>query len=81
MHSSRAVGRRIRALCKENGISYAELAERTGEPFRRIQRLALGGGPTNPGVFTIKAICDVFGLTVEEFLAGDEFKEDEENHD
>lgn len=74
MTRSEAFAKRMKALLEEKGMSYNELAEKSNIPVRRIYRLAtLGGG--NPGIFTMKAVCDALGITLDEFVSGDVFKE------
>lgn len=68
------VADRIEALCRErdwtiNGLSYrAGLANSTimGIFYKRSK---------NPGIVTIKKICDAFGITLGEFFSTKEFDE------
>ena len=72
--SSEAISKRLKELCKENNISYAELAERAGVPKRKIVRLAIGA-PSNPGLILMMKICDVLEVSLDEFVDTDEFRE------
>ena len=63
---------RLKELCKEKEISYAELAERSRLPVRRIQRMAYGR-VTDPGIFQMMRICKTLGVTLDEFVANEDF--------
>ena len=69
-----AISNRLKSLCKEKGMSYGELAEKTGMPLRYIQRMAIGGY-SNPAVFRLRRICDALGVTLDEFLDTEDFKD------
>lgn len=55
---------KIRALCKERGITLAELERNAGLGNGVIARW----GETNPRVDKLKAVADFFGVTVDELL-------------
>ena len=67
------LGKRIKELCEQKGISYAELAEKIGVSKRSIMRMELGA-PSSTSVFRMIAICDVLGVTLDEFFGTEEFK-------
>lgn len=55
---------RIRALCKERGITIAELERNTNLGNGVIARW----GEMNPRVDKLKAVADFFGVPVDELL-------------
>ncbi len=64
--------KRIRELCKENKITPNGLSYISGVSQSTIKSI-LNGESTNPGVVTIKKICDGFDMTIGEFFSTDEF--------
>ena len=74
MTTSTALCNRIKGLCKEHNISYRELAQKSGVPESRIRRMYYGA-VGNPGVFMMMKICNVFGISLDEFFDTEEFKE------
>ena len=66
------LGKRLKELCEQKGVSYAELAEKTGVSKRSIMRLVFGA-PSSTSVFRMIAICDVLGVTLDEFFNAEEF--------
>ena len=74
MEQNTALANRLKSLCEEKGISYADLAQKSGIPVRRIQRMAFGA-TSNPTVFMMLRICDALGITLDEFFGTDEFKD------
>ena len=67
------LGKRLKELCEVKGVTYAELAEKTGCSKRAIMRLVMGV-PASVSVFRMIAICDVLGVTLDEFFGTEEFK-------
>lgn len=74
MEQSRAIAERLKALMKEKGLSYNELAERCNMPVRRIYRMA-SMGASNPGIFTMCRICEGLGVTLDEFMGTEQMQE------
>ena len=70
---NQVLGARLKELCEKKGISYGELAEKTGCSKRSIMRLAMGA-PVSVSVFRMMSICDVLGVTLDEFFGTEEFK-------
>lgn len=77
MDYGKEIGARINELLAEKGMTKAELAEKSGLPYKRIWRLCscMYG---NPGIFFVRALCKGFGITVDEFLASELFDREEE---
>ena len=63
---------RIRELCKERGITPNGLSYISGVSQSTIKSI-LNGESKNPGIVTVKKICDGLNITVGEFFTTDEF--------
>ena len=74
MQQNEVIGNRIMELCMEKNMTLRMLGEQSGLTYRRVYRLA-HGGHTDPSIFTILRICDTMGITVDEFVSTEEFKE------
>lgn len=64
--------KRIRDLCKERGITPNALSYAAGISQSTIKSI-LNGESVNPGISTIKKICDGFEITIGEFFSTKEF--------
>ncbi|MDD5016706.1 MAG: helix-turn-helix transcriptional regulator [Eubacteriales bacterium] len=67
MNTSQAVVRRIRELCKEHGITPNALSYIAAIPQSTIKSI-LNGESANPGIVTIKKLCDGFDITLIDFF-------------
>ena len=67
-----AVKNRILTLLEEKNISIHKLALESGVPPSTIKNI-LYGKSVNPGISTIKMLCDGFNITVIEFFNSKEF--------
>ncbi len=65
---------RILSLCKENGITPNGLSYISGVSQSTIKSI-LNGESINPGIVTIKKLCDGFNITISDFFDTQEFKE------
>lgn len=74
MNTREVVACRIRALCKENGTTPNGISNLAGIPQSTVKSI-LNGESANPGVVTIKKLCDGFGITLSEFFSTPEFDE------
>ena len=77
MYVCEIVAERIVQLCKErlmtpNGLSYT-----AGVPQATIKSI-INGESKNPGIATIKKLCDGFGITLAEFFDTPQFNESEQ---
>lgn len=72
MDTREAVARRIRELCKQKGITPNGLSNLSGVPQATVKSI-LNGESRNPGIVTIKKLCDGLEMTLEEFFATTEF--------
>lgn len=66
------VAARIRALCRERGLTPNGLANLSAVPQATIKSI-LNGESRNPGVVTIKKLCDAFEITLGEFFSTPQF--------
>lgn len=64
--------KRIRELCKEHGITPNGLSYAAGISQPTIKSI-LNGESVNPGIATIKKICDGLDITIGEFFNTGEF--------
>ena len=64
--------KRIRERCKERGITPNGLSYIAGVSQSTIKSI-LNGESKNPGIVTIKKICDGLEITIGEFFGTDEF--------
>lgn len=67
-----AVKNRLSTLLYEKRISIHKLAIESGVAPSTIKNI-LYGKSVNPGVVTIKMLCDGFGITLTEFFDTEEF--------
>jgi transcriptional regulator with XRE-family HTH domain len=74
MNTRETVANRIRALCGERGWTPNRLATISAVPQATIKSI-LNGESANPGVVTIKKLCDGFGITLGEFFDDPSFNE------
>lgn len=67
MYTAEDVANRITALCTEHHISLYELAKRSKVPSSTVKNI-VNGSSKNPGIVTIKKLCDGLGITLAEFF-------------
>lgn len=68
-----AVKNRILVLLEEKNMSIHKLAIESAVPPSSIKNI-LYGKSVNPGIATIKMLCDGFGITLIEFFDTEEFR-------
>lgn len=68
MNTSEAVAARILQLCKERDITPNGLSNIAAVPQSTIKSI-LNGESKNPGVVTIKKLCDGLEITLGEFFS------------
>lgn len=76
MKTQDAVIMRIRQLCEQNSLSPHALARAAGIPPTTLKNI-LYGNSKNPGIVTIKLLCDGLGISLFEFFDSDIFKSHE----
>lgn len=67
------VANRIIELCSERNMSINGLARSAGLPPTTVKNI-LNGASRNPGVVTIKIICDGLGITLIDFFNTESFR-------
>ena len=67
MNAKQAVSARILELCKQRGIAINALANSAGISPSTIYSI-LNTKSMNPGIFTIKQICDGIDISLREFF-------------
>lgn len=67
MNTCKAVAKRIRELCKERKITPNALSYIAAVPQSTIKSI-LNNETKNPGIVTIKKLCDGFDITLTEFF-------------
>lgn len=72
LNTKEAVALRILALCEERNMAINALATASGVSPSTIYSM-LNEKSQNPGVVSIKKICDGLGITLAEFFATPEF--------
>lgn len=72
MSTYAAVRNRILALLEEKKMSIHRLAIESAVAPSTIKNI-LYGKSTNPGIVTIKMLCDGFGITLTEFFGTEDF--------
>lgn len=73
MDTRTAVINRLMQLCEERGWTVNHLANVSGVSTATVKSI-LYGNSRNPGIVTIKKLCDGFGITLNEFFSGSEFE-------
>lgn len=74
MRIQKAVANRIVKLCKEHGYTINGISIHSGVPQATVKSI-MNGESMNPGIATIKKLCDGFGITLGEFFDTKEFDE------
>lgn len=73
MNTYDAVKNRILGLCEEKHLTINKLATESGVAPSSVKNI-LYGKSKNPGIVTLKMLCDGFGITLNEFFETEEFK-------
>ena len=72
MNTREAIANRIREICRVKGITPNHLSYLAGVPQATVKSI-LNGESKNPGIVTIKKLCDGIDMTLEEFFNTEEF--------
>ena len=73
MTIAEATRARIEELCNEKGINFCQLATVSGIPYTTVKSIIYQQSK-NPGIITIKKICDGLDITITEFFDTETFK-------
>ena len=74
MNTYETVKNRLIFLCGERGITINKLATESGVAPSTVKNI-LYGKSKNPGIVTLKKLCDGIGISLTEFFCADEFSE------
>ena len=74
MNTREAVAFRIKQLCEQKSFTPNGIAVYSAVPQGTLKSI-LNGESRNPGIVTIKKLCDGFGITLGEFFSTAEFDE------
>lgn len=74
MNTKEAVAKRIIQLCDRNNLTINELANNSGVPPSTVYSI-LNTKSKNPGIVTIKKLCDGLGVSLVDFFDGEMFSE------
>lgn len=67
MNAKKAVAQRIIELCRQRGIAINTLANDAGISPSTVYSM-LNAKSKNPGIVTIKKVCDGMGISLREFF-------------
>lgn len=73
MDTWKEVALRIQQLCAEHGYNINSLARKSGVPPTTLKNI-LYGNSHNPGIVTIKLICDGLEISLYDFFDTNTFK-------
>ena len=73
MNITQAVKKRFEQLCYEKDLNFCRLASLSGVPYTTVKSI-LYGQSQNPGIATIKKLCDGLEISITEFFNTDYFK-------
>lgn len=73
MNTRTTVVNRILELCKEKNLTINGLARLSAVPPTTLKNI-LSGVSKNPGIVTIKLLCDGLDITLTDFFNTEEFK-------
>lgn len=76
MDTRKQVSLRIQQLCAAYGYNINSLARKSGIPPTTLKNIVYGTS-RNPGVVTIKLVCDGLGISLYDFFDDDAFKNNE----
>ena len=77
MNTKEAVAKRILELCNERNIAVNALANISGVPPTTIYSM-LNAKSQNPGIVSIKKLCDGLGISLRQFFNSDIFDDIEQ---
>ena len=76
MDTRKQVSLRIQQLCAAHGYNINSLARKAGIPPTTLKNIVYGNS-RNPGIITIKFVCDGLGISIYDFFNDDTFKNTE----
>lgn len=76
MDTRKLVSLRIQQLCAANGYNINSLARQAGIPPTTLKNIIYGNS-RNPGIITIKLLCDGLGISLHDFFDTEPFRSTE----
>ncbi len=73
MRITEAVKRRFEELCYKRDLNFCKLASISGVPYTTVKSIFYGQSK-NPGIATIKKLCDGLEISVSDFFDTDYFR-------
>ena len=73
MNTRKKVANRIMKLCDERRLTLNALAIRSAVPPSTLKSI-INGDSKNPGIVTIKLLCDGLGISLYDFFDDETFK-------
>lgn len=73
MTITEAVKKRFEELCYQKNINFCKLASLSGVPYTTVKSIFYNQSK-NPGIATIKKLCDGLDITITEFFNTEYFK-------
>ena len=73
MDTKKEIAKRIQQLCAEHDYNINGLARAAGVPPSTLKNI-IHDGSKNPGIVTIKHLCDGLGISLYDFFNTDDFK-------
>ena len=74
MQITDAVKKRFEELCYEKNLNFCSLANISGVPYTTVKSIFYGQSK-NPGIVTIKMLCDGLDISLLDFFQTKEFEE------
>lgn len=74
MNTREAVSKRIYQLCNDKGITPNGISNISAVPQSTIKSI-LNGESKNPGIVTLKKLCDGFEISLGEFFSTPDFED------
>lgn len=73
MNITNAVKKRFEELCYERNINFCQLASMSGVPYTTVKSIFYGQSK-NPGISTIKKLCDGLEISITDFFDTEYFE-------
>ncbi len=73
MSITEAVKARLEELCYQKDINFCKLASLSGIPYTTVKSIFYNQSK-NPGIVTIKKLCDGLDITITDFFTSESFK-------
>lgn len=77
MNTRQSVANRLMKLCDERRLALNALANLSVVPPSTLKSI-INGDSRNPGIVTIKLLCEGLGITLYDFFNDDSFRTDEQ---